>query len=1229
MSPPRSTARQCRSRRLGRGRRHLRRWAGALVALGLMALPGRATGQEVVVLTGQVVAQGDPVPAAAIVATGPDGASRTAVTDSRGRFRMTVAAATRALSLRVRAIGYEPLEESVARPADPSSLWFVRLTLEVAPISLDGVHAVAGRPTPFRPTNRPPGEAREGADERLSDGVVAGVAPEAQGDLDALASTMPGVLTTPAGGISILGQSPGATAVTLGGLSFEGDRLPAGAELMTRVAVAPYDPSRGGFTGGEVAVNLVPGRRFTSRAAHLVALPGALQFAGPALASAGEPATEIQAGLSGRGPLPAKGVFYSGAVQARRSAAESASLLGAGSGLLGELRLSPDSLARFADLLTRLGVPAGAAAVAERRQGLTLLGGVQFFPPERESSGTASGITAYADLDQADGWGMAPGALATTAMSGSSGTVMLMGNASTFLGGTVLIDSRGAVTRRWSRAQPAVQLPSGVLRFPAADGGGSPAPLAFGGSAGVPARVDRSLADASTRLLWYDASGRHHFQLFAQGRYATLSREDEANALGTFVYSSLGDLEQNRPSAYRRRLGRTPVEAGQVDGAAALSDSWRVTSNLSLLLGARLEANRFATRPAENQRASALFGLDTGRLPEAWHLSPRLGFTWRTPVAKKDGLYSYGPLGSYSRNASGVLRGGIGEFRERLPLELAAAAMADAGGPLLQCVGPAVPEADWSGFTQGGAPVPDACAPGVEPLWAHRAPEVVAFSPAFRPERAVRATLGWDGRVGDLFYGIEGVHSLGIDRRTTADLNLAPEPAFWLVDEGLRPVFAAATAIDPATGAIAAASSRVHPAFGRVVEQRSDGASTASQLRLTLTRRVSRLFARASYVLSDVRERAPGFDAATGGDPQRAEWAAGSFDVRHAFQIEAGATLGRFRESTLVTLSGFASLRSGRPFTPLVGGDINGDGLSNDRAFIFDAAHASDPALGAALDRLTDGADDRIQDCLLRQVGRVAARGSCRGPWTSSASARLDVRPVDGPLARTALSLTVSNIPAGLDRLLHGGRPVGWGSAAAIDNVLYAVRGFDPARGRFEYAVNPGFGRLRPGSLPAGAGFRITLSAQVNLGASIPKQQLDRWGPSRKGGSLSVDSLRSLYASRIPDPHLMLLLLGDSLQLDPQQEERLQAARRAYGEEIGALADALGRDFAASPSDAPRESLLARQTAFTDSAYAALWRQGPVIRGVLSPFQYHLAPQWLRAVFDAPRPPKEGEIVIP
>jgi hypothetical protein len=1228
MNPSRSTARQHRSRRLDRGRRRLRHWAEALIALGVIAVPGRAVAQEVVVLTGQVIAEGEPVPAAAIVATGPNGAARAAVTDSDGRFRMSVAASTRSLSLRVRAIGYQPLEETVARPDDASRLWFVRLTLEIAPIPLDGVQAVAGRPTPFRSVNRPPGEATEGADERTADGVVAGVAPEAQGDLDALASTIPGVLTTPDGGISILGQSPGATAVTLGGLSFEGDRLPAGARLMTSVAVAPYDPSRGGFTGGEIAVNLVPGSAFIARAAHLVALPGALQVAGPALASAGEPPTEIQAGLSGRGPLTPRGPYYSGAVQARRSAAETESLLGAGSDLLRELRVSPDSLARFADLLTRLGVRPGAAAVAERRQGLTLLGGIQFFPPERGLSGTASGVTAYADLARVDGWGMAPSALATTAMSGSSGTVMLMGNVSTFLGGIVLTDSRGAVTRHWSRARPALELPSGVLRFPASDGGGSPAPLGFGGSASVPASVDRSLADASTRLTWFDTSGKHRFQVFAHGRYATLSREDVANALGTFVYSSLADLEQNRPSAYRRSLGRAPVEAGQVDGAAAVSDSWRVTDNLSLLLGLRLEANRFSNRPAENERARALFGLDTRRLPEAWHVSPRLGFTWLTPVAKKsDDRFVDGVFGTYLRGPSGVLRGGIGEFRERLPIELAAAAVAgeSAGGRLLRCVGPAVPEADWSGFTHGGAPVPHACAPGAEPLWAHEAPEVVAFSPAFRPERAVRATLGWDGRLGDFFYGIEGVYSLGIDRRSTADLNLVFEPTFHLADEGLRPVFAAATAIDSATGAIAAAASRVHPAFGRVVEQRSDGASTASQLRLTLTRYFSPRFVRASYVLSDVRERAPGFEAGTDGDPRRAEWAAGPFDVRHAFQVEAATALGRIGESTRFALSGFASVRSGRPFTPLVGGDINGDGLSNDRAFIFDAAHVSD----LALDRLTEGARDGVRECLLRQVGRVAARGSCRGPWTASASVRLDVRRVDGPLARSTLSLTMSNIPAGLDRLLHGGRPVGWGSAAEIDNVLYAVRGFDPAGGRFEYAVNPGFGRLRPGSLPAGSGFRITLAAQVNLGPSIPNQQLDRWGPTRKGGSLSVDSLRALYESRIPDPYLTLLLLADSVRLDSAQAEPLRTARRAYRNEIGALADALARDFAASPSDAPRESLLSRQTAFTDSAYAALWRQGPLIRGVLSPFQYHLAPKWLRALLDAPKPPKEGELVVP
>src|SRR6185312_12558495 len=149
----------------------------------------------------------------------------------------------------------------------------------------------------------------------------------------------------------------------------------------------------------------------------------------------------------------------------------------------------------------------------------------------------------------------------------------------------------------------------------------------------------------------------------------------------------------------------------------------------------------------------------------------------------------------------------------------------------------------------------------------------------------------------------------------------------------------------------------------------------------------------------------------------------------------------------------------GLPFTPVVAGDVNGDGLSNDRAFIF-APGAGGAAVSSGMSELLSNASSRVRKCLTRQVGTVAGRNSCEGPWTATAAASLTLNPEKlGWDNRTTLSLNVSNPLAGLDELVHGSAHMqGWGQPAAPDPTLLRVRGYDQTTNSFQYDVNPRFG---------------------------------------------------------------------------------------------------------------------------------------------------------------------------
>ena len=111
-------------------------------------------------------------------------------------------------------------------------------------------------------------------------------------------------------------------------------------------------------------------------------------------------------------------------------------------------------------------------------------------------------------------------------------------------------------------------------------------------------------------------------------------------------------------------------------------------------------------------------------------------------------------------------------------------------------------------------------------------------------------------------------------------------------------------------------------------------------------------------------------------------------DLQHAVNINMYT---RFRDYFSVALTGRAV--SGLPYTPLVAGDVNGDGLSNDRAFIFDPAKAGDPstALGMSSGRslsssrcsgfLRSASTDRA---VMFAVGSCPAMRSIRAMLTSS-----------------------------------------------------------------------------------------------------------------------------------------------------------------------------------------------------------------------------------------------------
>src|SRR6267154_1777193 len=321
----------------------------------------------------------------------------------------------------------------------------------------------------------------------------------------------------------------------------------------------------------------------------------------------------------------------------------------------------------------------------------------------------------------------------------------------------------------------------------------------------------------------------------------------------------------------------------------------------------------------------------------------------------------------------------------------------------------------------------------------------------------------------------------------------------------------------------------------------------------------------------------------TRGNPDTREWSPSSLERRHAFVGTATVPIAR-----ALDLSAIGSFTSGAPFTPIVGSDINGDGARNDRAFIFDPVLTADTAIAHGMQALLATAPSDIRSCLRRQLGGIAARNSCIGPWQASLDLQINWRPVwFGLDRRLTMSLLTVNLLGGLDEWLHGAANLrGWGYAAAPDPVLLSVRGFDSATARFRYAVNGRFGAI------ANASGGITVPVQIALQGRLAIGP----GTIRRSVRGARQSAPGPPAPTVPsNPITAILGLRGSLGCTPDQAAQLRA-----------IADSLDARNAQLPASLDTGVQLA---ATRDNARRALERA----RAVLTPEQWRKLSDPLKA----------------
>ena len=570
---------------------------------------------------------------------------------------------------------------------------------------------------------------------------------------------------------------------------------------------------------------------------------------------------------------------------------------------------------------------------------------------------------------------------------------------------------------------------------------------------------DAELTDNVTRTF-----GAHTVTVGAAAELMHFTFGNFSNAIGQYVFFDLDSLAAGRPSRFMRNLALDPGAATSDFGVHQYSlyaqDAWSATRDLDVTFGLRADRTSFPDAPRQNDAlAASSFGINTSAfISPVTQLSPRLGFHWSV----RDGT---------------ALRGGVGVFTGRDPYSWMSFAYSNTGtgAVLLNCANAAAPE-----FVADPNAQPSTCAGGAVPT---SAASLSYFVNDFQLPQALKAAVGADqqlpwGLVGSLdFTYVHGMNALYI-----TDDNLAG-PVGTLSGEGGRVMYGTVAATSKKGSVPTVTPNVVSARYGPILRNANRSGdrtyiataqiqkawSNGTELGVAYTH----MNAKDYFSLRDAQSVSNYGFSTVDGTLESRNLAISTYDIPNKITITATRNLPWGFQLSAIYLG-----RSGTPYTYIVNGDANGDGVGNkvgafdrqaddaiyvprstsDITLVRDSAASATvnvlvPAHASAYDSLE--AYINSQSCLRNNRGRILPRNACTNPWQNILNARLAKSLRIGPGGRDVeLIADVFNVL----NLLNGSwgliRETGTLAGAGTEDVpLLRLRGTDPANGRNAYDV--------------------------------------------------------------------------------------------------------------------------------------------------------------------------------
>lgn len=301
---------------------------------------------------------------------------------------------------------------------------------------------------------------------------------------------------------------------------------------------------------------------------------------------------------------------------------------------------------------------------------------------------------------------------------------------------------------------------------------------------------------------------------------------------------------------------------------------------------------------------------------------------------------------------------------------------------------------------------------------------------------------------------VDLLYARGVNQFEEHDVNLG-SPSGTSSGEGGRALYGT---IDPADGL--SGPERRNPAFGPVIQITNGSGDRAWSLAFQLQKRLGDgTSLSAAYSYTDAKDRA--------GAPADA-----AFDNLSATPVDGNWEQRNLRTSIYsrphkVTLVGTVDLplkvqlglsyigTSGAPYTYIVAGDANADGVADNNDAVYVPEDPADITLANPADYPLLDSIVHQEPCLRRQGGRLLHRNSCRQPWFNALDARLTKLVPTFRGHALELSADLFNVLNLLDgdwgvlRITNGSFLTGGADRVSLLELV----GYDSANGRGRYNV--------------------------------------------------------------------------------------------------------------------------------------------------------------------------------